>query len=393
MSRKRLATVIALLALLLLAPGILLAGGQSQKESGKGAAASAGDLGKVDPWILQVREGLEKYRGSFNFKGPNGQTPTWDTELVLTLGEVEKIKSGNYKAVIAWHGSQGEYTDALGGGIKDGLKHLGIRLLGEASAEFDPAKQRSDVENLMAMNPDIVISLPTDSVTSVQTFKPVVEKGKKLVLISNQPQGYVHGKDFVGLSTSMPQDQGKFMAEAVLKATKSGEVGFIYYDADFWIVNYIDGVVEETLKKGKPDLKIYKKGFANPATDIENSALAILQTNPKVDALYVSFSAMGAAIACESLGRKDVKVVSQGLDKPYMQNMLSGGNIYAIITYSTYNIGVNTALMAGYGVLGKPAPEYLISPSATVTKGNLREMWKLAFRVVAFPQELEALMK
>ena len=86
-------------------------------------------------------------------------------------------------------------------------------------------------------------------------------------------------------------------------------------------------------------------------------------------------------------------MVSQGLDKPYMQNMLSGGNIYAIITDSTYNIGVNTALMAGYGVLDKPAPEYLISPSATVTKQNLREMWKLAFRVVPFPPELEALMK
>ena len=394
MRKKRLAMVLMLLALLVLAPCVLMAGGQPDKgEKKEGAAISAADLAKVDPWITEVREGLDKYRGSFNFKGPNGQTPTWDTSLVLTLGEVQKIKSGNYTAVISWHGSQGEYTDALGGGIKDGLKHLGIRLLGEASAEFDPAKQKSDVENLMAMNPDIVISLPTDSVTSVQTFKPVVEKGKKLVLISNQPQGYVHVKDFVGLSTSMPQDQGKFMAEAVLKATKSGEVGFIYYDADFWIVNYIDGVVEETLKQGKPNIKIHKKGFANPATDIENSALAILQTNPKVDALYVSFSALGAAIACESLGRKDVKVVSQGLDKPYMQNMLSGGNIYAIITDSTYNIGVNTALMAGYGVLGKPAPEYLISPSATVTKDNLREMWKLAFRVVPFPPELEALMK
>lgn len=393
MSRTR--TVLTfILVILILMPFGLMAGGQKEEATKKEAAGStAADKSKVDPWIIEVREGLEKYRGAFSFKGPNGQTPAWDTEVVLTVAEVEKIKSGNYTAVIAWHGSQGEYTDALGGGIKDGLKHLGIKLVGEASAEFDPAKQKSDVENLMAINPDIVISLPTDSVTSVETFKPVVQGGKKLVLISNQPQGYVHEKDFVGLSTSMPQDQGIFMAEALLRATKSNEIGFIFFDADFWIVNYIDGVVEETLKKGNPNIKIYKKGFANPATDIENSALAILQTQPKVDALYVSFGALPAALACESLGRKDVKVVSQGLDKPYMQNMLSGGNIYAIITDSTYNIGVNTALMAGYGVLNKKAPEYVISPSATVTKSNLREMWKLAFRVVPFPQELEKLMK
>jgi hypothetical protein len=75
-----------------------------------------------------------------------------------------------------------------------------------------------------------------------------------------------------------------------------------------------------------------------------------------------------------------------------MQNMLSGGNIYAVITDSTYSIGVNTALLAGYAVIDKPAPEYTISPSATITKENLREMWDLAFRVVPFPPELEELM-
>jgi ribose transport system substrate-binding protein len=106
----------------------------------------------------------------------------------------------------------------------------------------------------------------------------------------------------------------------------------------------------------------------------------------------VSFGALPAALACESAERDDISVISQGLDKPYMQNMLSGGNIYAIITDSTYNIGVNAALLAGYGILGKPAPEYTISPSATITKENLREMWKLAFRVVPFPKELEELM-
>jgi ribose transport system substrate-binding protein len=345
-----------------------------------------------DPWILEIRDGLEPYRGMFSFKGPQGQTPTWDTELMLTVGEVEKIRAGGYTAAISWHGQQGEYTDALGGGIKDGLKHLGIKLVAEASADFDPAKQKSDVESMMAMKPNVIITLPTDSVTSVATFRPVVDAGTKLVLISNQPNGYVHGKDFVGITTSMPQDQGKFMAEAIGQATKSNKVGFIFFDADFFIVNYIDGVVEEYLNDNYPDVTLYKQGFANPATDIEAAASALIQRYPEIDTLYVSFNAHPAATACESAMRDDIKIVSQGLDKPYMQNMLSGGNIYAIITDSTYNIGVNAALLAGYGVLGKPAPEYTISPSATITRENLREMWGLAFRVVPFPKELEKLM-
>jgi ribose transport system substrate-binding protein len=362
--------------------------GEEQKEEMMAGAE------EVDSWILDVRTGLEKYRGKIIFEGPQGQKPTWDTELVLTNAEVEKIKKGNYTAAIAWHGQQGEYTDALGGGIKDGLKHLGIKLVAEASADFDPAKQKTDVESMMALKPDIIITLPTDSVTSVATFRPVVDAGVKLVLISNQPNGYVHGKDFVGITTSMPYDQGRFMADAIAKATKTKKVGIIFFDADFWIVNFIDDVVRDTLTQSYPDIEIAaEQGFANPATDIENSAIAIIQRYPEVDALYVSFGALPAALACESANRDDIKVISQGLDKPYMQNMLSGGSIYAIITDSTYNIGVNAALLGGYGVLDKPAPEYSISPSATITKENLREMWKLAFRVVPFPKELEALME
>ncbi len=387
--------VILLLAVILL-PMLLLASGRKKdatpmEEEAEPVMAVGGD--ETDPWIVEVREGLEKYRGEITFDGPQGQTPSWDTKLVLTLNEVEQIKKGGYTAAIAWHGQQGEYTDALGGGIKDGLEHLGIKLVAEASADFDPAKQKTDVETMMALKPDVIITLPTDSVTSVATFRPVVDAGTKLVLISNQPDGYVHGKDFVGNTTSMPYDQGRFMADAMAQATKTNKVGIIFFDADFWIVNFIDGVVRDTLADDYPHIEIAaEQGFANPATDIENAALAIIQRYPEVDTLYVSFGALPAALACESAERDDISVISQGLDKPYMQNMLSGGNIYAIITDSTYNIGVNAALLAGYGVLDKPAPEYIISPSATITKENLREMWKLAFRIVPFPKELEELM-
>jgi len=382
---------------LFLVPAVLMAKGKKEEKPAveeKPAIEEMVGGEEVDPWIIEVREGLEKYRGSIVFNGPQGQTPSWDTELVLTRAEVEKVKKGNYTAAISWHGQQGEYTDALGGGIKDGLKHLGIELVAEASADFDPAKMKTDVESMMARKPDVIITLPTDSVTSVATFRPVVDAGVKLILISNQPNGYVHGKDFVGITTSMPYDQGRFMADAVAEATRSKKVGIIFFDADFWIVNFIDGVVRDVLATDYPQIEIVAdEGFANPATDIENAANAIIQRHPEVDTMYVSFGALPAALACENANRNDIKVISQGLDKPYMQNMLSGGNIYAIITDSTYNIGVNAALLAGYGVLGKPAPEYTISPSATITKENLREMWKLAFRIVPFPKELEALMK
>jgi ribose transport system substrate-binding protein len=221
----------------------------------------------------------------------------------------------------------------------------------------------------------------------------VVEAGIPLIFVSNLPEGYVHRRDFVGISTSMPYDQGKFMADAVAEATRNKKVGVIFFDVDFWITNFIDDVVRDTLATKYPDIEIVAEGgYADVTNGIIDATAALIQRYPEIDTLYVSFNALYAATACEAAGRDDIRIISQGLDKPYMVNMLSGGNIYAIITDSTYSIGVNCAILAGYGILGKPAPEYTISPSATVTKDNLRAMWNLAFRVVPFPKEIEELM-
>lgn len=347
-----------------------------------------------DPWILEVREGLDPYRGDILFKGPQGQTPTWDTEIMLTVAEVEKLKAGNYKVALARHASQGEYTDALYGGAIDGCEYLGLDVVADTTAEFDDATLKSNIETIMATKPDAIIGYAFNAITGAEIFRPVVEAGIPLIFVSNLPEGYVHRKDFVGISTSMPYDQGGFMADAVAEATRNNKVGVVFFDVDFWITNFIDDVVRDTLAKKYPDIEIVaESGYADATSGITDATAALIQKHPEIDTLYVSFNALYAATACEDAERDDIRIISQGLDVPYMVNLLSGGNIYAIITDSTYSIGLNCAILAGYGILDKPAPEYTISPSAIITRENLREMWDLAFRVVPFPKELEELME
>jgi ribose transport system substrate-binding protein len=356
-------------------------------------AAETEDMNVIDPKIEELRQGMDKYRTeNIQFKGPGGQTPTWDTELFLTKAEVAQIQEGSYKAAFARHGSQGEYTEALYGGAIDYLKYLGFEITADTSAEFDDATLKSNIETIMATEPDVIIGFPQNTITAAEIFKPAVDAGIKLVFVSNQPDGFVHGKDFVGISTSQPYDQGVFMAQAI-GDSGAKKIGVIFFDADFYIVNLIDDVVRDILAKEYPDVEIVgEEGFADVTQGIQDAANAMIQKHPEVEALYVSFNALNAATACEDNNRPDIKIVSQGLDVPYMVNMLSGGNIYAIITDSTYNIGVNMAIMAGYGVLGKAAPEYLVAPSATITKDNVEEMWNFAFRIVPLPQEIKDLL-
>lgn len=356
------------------------------------AATAAEDMNVIDPKIVEFRQGLDKWRTTdTNFKGPAGQTPTWDTELFLTKAEVKKIQEGKYKVALARHGSQGEYTEALYGGCLDYLKYLGFTVTADTSAEFDDAKLKSNIETIMATKPDVIIGFPQNTITAAEIFRPAVDAGIKLVFVSNLPDKFVHNKDYVGIATSQPYDQAIFMADAIGKSGAKN-LGFVFYNADFYIVNLIDKTVEDTLKAKYPDVEIVsKEGFADPAK-IGEVAAAMLQKNPEIDSIYTPFAALPIASACQDAGRKDIKVISEGLDVPQMVNMLSGGNIYAIITDSTYNIGINMAIMAGYGVLGKESPEYVIAPSAIITKDNVEEMWNFAFRIVPLPKEISDLL-
>ena len=351
------------------------------------------DMDAIDPKILELREGMDKYRTeNIEFDGPAGQTPTWDTELFLTKGEVAEIQEGNYTVALARHGSQGEYTEALYGGCLDYFDYLNFEVTADTSAEFDDAALQSNIETILATQPDVIVGFPQNTITAAEIFRPAVDAGVKLVFVSNLPEGFVHNQDFVGISTSQPFDQGVYMARAIGESGAK-KIGVIFFDADFYIVNLIDQVVRDTLAAEYPDVEIVaEQGFADATQGITDAANALIQQNPDVEALYVSFNALFAATACEDANRPDIKIVSQGLDVPYMVNMLSGGNIYAIITDSTYNIGVNMAVMGGYGVLGKESPEYVVAPSATITKDNVEEMWDFAFRIVPLPDAIKDLL-
>jgi ribose transport system substrate-binding protein len=354
--------------------------------------------GDIDPWILETRRGLEPYRGTIDpsFKGPDGQTPTWDTELVLTVAEVEKIRKENYKVAFNMDGAQGEYHEAMTKGIRDTCEHLGMKLVAVTDAGFDPTKQKSDIETTLALNPDLIISAPVDKVSAAEAFRPAVEKGVKLVFWSNQPNGYKHGREFVGISTSMPYDQGVFMAQQLGEAVgERAKIGIIYWEQDFWIVNIIDDIVREKIHELYPNIEVVAdEGFGN-VNDAEGVAAAMIQRHPEIQGLYVSFNFPGqlAALACKSAGRDDISIVTQGVDVPILMKLLTPGeNISAVITDTPYLIGVNHVLLGAYGLLGKRAPEYTLSPSAWYTPDNLVELWDLSMRI-PLPDDIRSMVE
>jgi ribose transport system substrate-binding protein len=356
-------------------------------------AAVTEDMSAPDPWILEKRAIEKPYiTGPIKFTGAEGEKPSYDGDLLLTKAEVEQLKGMGLKAAYVDNNTAGEYSLAIIGGARDTLKYLGIEMIAETSANFDATKQKDDVETVMAKNPDIVIGYAVDPTTGSEVFRPVVDAKKTLVLVSNRPKGYVIGKDFVGISTNNPYDNAYKIAEMMAKALPAdAKIGIITYSDEYFVLNVMDDAFKEGIKALAPGITVVEQGFVdfNQAGQI---ATAMVQKDPDIQAFYTTWfdPAMVAVQDLKAIERTDIQMYTFGMNTPALIDLLDpNGMVKGLTSDFTWNVGMNTAVMAAYGILGKTAPEMVVTPTVTVTADNLREVWSMAYTNVPIPKEIE----
>lgn len=325
--------------------------------------------------------------------GPGGEKATPASELQLTDAEIAKLKEGKYTAALLWHTSS-DFVNAVTAGAKDEFARLGVEVVAQTDAGFDAAKQKSDVETILAKKPSAILALPLDPVTSAEAFKPAVASGVKIVLLSNKPKDFVQGKDYVAIVTDDLYQMGKHAADGLAEAIgKKGKVGFIYHDAQYYVTNQRDNAFKSTIEQNYPDIKIVANaGISDPAR-AEDIAHAMLLKNPDLDGIYVTWAepAEGVLAALRAAGNTHTKVVTLDLSEPVGLDMVKGGAVAAIAADKAYDLGRAMADAAGYGLLGKPAPAFIVAPVLTVTKTNVAEGWKDSLHRDAPKSVLDAL--
>ena len=305
--------------------------------------------------------------------GPRGEAATPASALTLTAHDIARVRAGHYTAALVWHESS-DFTSAVTTGVRHVFDTLGVKVVAETSANFDPAKQKADIETVAAKRPSVMITLPVDPVVTASAYAQAARQGTRIVLISDVPRGMRYGRDYVSLVTDDLFQMGKRAADALAAAVgPHATVADFFHAAHHYVTNERDQAVLKTLTTNYPGIGVVKVGIADPS-EAQEQANATLVQHPDLDGAYVMFSQPtgdGVLAALRANGDTKTHIVSLDLDEPLALDLAKGGNTFALVADEAYELGAATAKAAAYGLLGKQAPPFVIAPALTVTRENL----------------------
>ncbi len=355
--------------------------------AGKDAPEDPINEAKITP--LSVNKDISA-DGKIMSTGPNGEEAISATTLELTTEDIEKIREGNYKAAIVMHYAGNDWSTAQIDGLKAAFKQMGVEVVAVTDAQFKPEKQTSDIETVLAKKPDIIVSIPTDVVSTAAAYKKAAEQGVNLVFMDNIPEGMEHGKDYVSVVSADNYGNGVAAAEIIAEELDGkGKIGVVYHDADFFVTEQRVEAFEKTIKEKYPGIEIVDRGGIADPEDGLDVASAMLTSNPNLDGIFGVWDvpSEGILAAARTAGREDLVITTIDLGANVALNIAQGGPIKGLGAQLPYDQGTAEAILAGYALLGKETPSYVAVPSLKVTKDNLLESWEMVYHSSA-PQEI-----
>lgn len=326
-------------------------------------------------------------------EGPNGEKPVQVSSLSLTPAQEAKLKEGNYKVALVW-AANAPFTEAVQAGVEEELGELGVEVSSVSHAEYNPAKEASDLKAALAKSPNIVISEPVEPATAATMYNEVTKAGAELVFLSTVPEGYEPGKQYVGIVTDDLYAMGAKAAEALAESmNEEGEVGMITYNIPYYVTNQRDAAFASTIREKYPKMKIVvEKGFTDP-TKVQEVAQGMIAQHSNLGGIYVSWSEPAEQVlaALRAANNSTTKVVTLDLNDTVVTDMVKEGQVVAIVVDKAFEIGTGLAKDAAYALVGKPAPAFAVVGAITVTPENVEQAYEESLHKSAPSTVVEAL--
>lgn len=341
---------------------------------------------EVDSAIVeQIDAALAEITGQVLSEGPNGETPEDASTAELTDEQVSEVQSLGLTAAIVMHYGGNDWANAQIAGLNAEFDRLGIEVIATTDANFDPGKQVSDIETVLAQNPDIIVSIPTDPVATASAYRRAAEQGVTLVFMDNVPDGFTAGEDYASMVSADNYGNGVTSAYLLARAMGGeGTVGLIYHEADFFVTQQRYDGFKTTIEEEFPDIEIVaEQGIAGPdfAGDAQAVANAMLTSEPDLEAIWAVWDvpAEGVMAAARETGRTDIKIATEDLGTNVAIALAENEMVVGLGAQLPYDQGVTEARLAALSRLGEEVPAYVALSSLPVDHENVLEAWEQVY--------------
>ena len=335
----------------------------------------------------QVDAALAELEGQVLAKGPHGEDPEPASVADLTDAEVAEVADLGATAAIVLHYGGNDWANAQVAGLEERFAELGIEIVAITDANFDPGQQVSDIETVMAKDPDIIVSIPTDPVATAAAYQQAADAGIKLVFMDNAPDGLEAGTDYVSVVSADNYGNGVVSAHLMARSLGgAGKIAIIFHEADFFVTAQRYEGFKTTIEENYPDIEIVEeRGIAGPdfAGDAQEVTDALLTQIPDLAGVWAVWDvpAEGVMAAARSAGRTDLKIATQDLGTNVAIALAKNEMVIGLGAQLPFDQGVTEANLAAGALLGKVAPPYVAVSAQPVTHENVLEAWTTVFHV------------
>ena len=333
----------------------------------------------------QADEALAALAGQVLAQGPRGEEPAPASEAALTDDEVAQVRQMGATAAIVMHYGGNDWANAQIAGLRERFGELGIEVVAVTDADFDPGQQVSDIETVLARDPDIIVSIPTDPVATAAAYQAAADAGVKLVFMDNVPDGLEPGTDYVSVVSADNYGNGVVSAHLMAKALNgAGTIGLIYHEADFFVTQQRYEGFRTTIEDEYPDIEIVdERGIAGPdfAGDAQAVADAWLTQYPDLDGIWAVWDvpAEGVMASARAAGRTDLKIATEDLGTNVAIALARDEMVVGLGAQVPFDQGVTEADLAAGALLGKTAPPYVALSALPVTHENVLDAWRQVY--------------
>jgi ribose transport system substrate-binding protein len=329
--------------------------------------------------------------------GEQGEKGVLASTLSITDEQAAKIKAGKFTVGIAMGWLGDDWASQQLKGLKETFEKLGIKVIAETNADWDDAKQISNLEAIAAQKPSLLVSIPLNKKTTALAYKKIQKAGTKVLFIDQAADGMTAGKDYISIVSSDNLALGMYVADELAKAVGgTGDVGAMYFANDFYVTNlrYIGFIARLMVKY--PNLKLVAVAGHDDPNKGQEVAQGLLARYPKLKGLYGSWSipAMGAATAAQVAGRnpKNFRIVCENFDQIVAANVAKGGLIAGISSQRPYDQGVAEATAGALALIDAPVPTYIVVPPLAVDRQNLADAYQTIYHI-PLPDNMSADLK